>query len=97
MKPTIIIRYDDDSLFGNESTDGLDTAACVDKFAELATAAVKAAYPDADIEVEYGPTLKEDEYRDSDYTEDDDESQRVREITRQVYEDMEWVVYRQEA
>jgi hypothetical protein len=86
----IIIRYDDEGLFGGNEA-GINIATSAAKYGEMVEAAVRTAYPNATIDTEYSPTMQGDEYL-VDGEIDEDETEAVREIARQIYEGFAWVV-----
>lgn len=91
MSKKIVIRYDDDALFGGDCT-GIDQAASAARFGEMAEFAVQQVYPGAEIEIEYGPSMRGDEFR-FDGVIDENETENVKEITGEVYQSFQWVVY----
>lgn len=55
MTVEIVLKNDDEGMFGGASTDGINVQQTIAQYEEEVTRAIKASYPDAIIEHQYGP------------------------------------------
>jgi hypothetical protein len=93
QRMAIKIEFSDDSLWGTESPDsgGYDEKASAEKYAELAEAALRKAYPDAKVKLVRGINDRT-VVIDTDGYPDTDEAQAVDQIVAGVYESFKWLV-----
>jgi len=89
----MIYRTDPDGLWGQPGSTGYDADASVAEYQRLVTAAILAEYPNATIEHQYEPTMRDGvEILSDGENEYPEIAETIEQIATAIYEDFQWLV-----